>query len=258
MSETSNTENYCKNCNHTFTKQYCNGCGQKNAHRITIPHLGHEVMHATLHADKGIFPFMKRILVSPGIMAKEYIDGKRKTFNPMQFLMLSIAFVILMMTLTHFYERVELWEAQSISADQSAAQAKMQEKLKGFNTFIKKNGNLMVLFLMPIFAFFGSLLFRKRNNNYAEHLMISVFAICLSNMLTAIMLTTYYFLGVGVTPIVVSTLAITVFSFFLTYKQFYQLAWFQAVWRSITVYSLTMIVYVILAFVVTVFILVFT
>ncbi len=253
MADINASENTCKNCNYTFTKQYCNGCGQKNAERITVTHLTHDVMHAVLHADKGIFPYIKRLILSPGVMAREYVAGKRKMFNPMQFLMLSIGFVILLMTFTHFYEKIELFQVQSMPENPQD----VQEKLKGFDTFVKKNSNIIVFFLLPIFALFGYVLFNKQKNNYAEHLMLSVFAVSLSNVLTAVMLVSFYFMGLGVMPILISTLLFTIVSFFLTYKQFYQVNWFHALWKSLVIYLLTMIVYMMLSMVVVIFILIF-
>ncbi|MFP5079410.1 hypothetical protein [Pedobacter sp. JCM 36344] len=72
----------CKNCNHSFLKSYRNRCGQSGAHQITLVHVGHDLMHAFLHADKGIFSFMLRIVTEPGVMANEFTHGKRKTFTP--------------------------------------------------------------------------------------------------------------------------------------------------------------------------------
>ena len=243
MPEITPTEYTCKNCNHTFTKNYCNGCGQKKASRITNAHLVHEVLHATLHADKGIFPFIKRLVLSPGIVAREYVDGSRKIFNPMQFLILSIGFVILLMSLTHYYEMIEVLQAETLK-ETPAHMKEVQEKLKGVNTFIQKNSNLLILILMPFFAFFGKLLFKKEQHNYAEHLMIAVFAVCLSNMLTGAMLLFSYFFEFSLTTILVCTFLFTTLSLWLTYQQFYRMNWFTALWKSLTIYLLTMLIQV--------------
>ena len=251
MDNIDGSEHTCKNCNHTFTKQYCNGCGQRDADRITLSHLSHDVVHAVLHADKGIFPYMKRLIFEPGKMAREYIGGKRKVFNPMQFLVLSIGFVFLLMTFTNFYKNVEIWQMQSMPENLPD----LQKKLEGFDMFVKKNSNIIVFFLLPIFALFGKVLFSASKNNYAEHLMLSVFAVSTSNVLTAVMLIICFFLGVGVMPILISTLIITIISLFLVYKQFYQIKWFQALWKSLIVYSLTMVVYTLISTVVVMFIL---
>lgn len=257
MTEITASETICKNCNQTFTKHYCNGCGQKKASRITNAHLVHEIMHVALHADKGIFPFIQRLILSPGLMAREFADGKRKIFNPIQFLVLSLGFVILLMSLTHFYENIELWQSKNLYAAPPNMKA-MQEKLKGFNTFIQKNGNIIILILMPIFAFFSKLLFNKKDSNYAEHLMIIVFALSLSNVITGAMLLTSYFIGFSVVTILVTTFIITVTSLGLTYKQYYKIKWFTAFWKSTVVYSLTMLVQIILSAIISAFILILT
>jgi hypothetical protein len=256
MPENTSAEYTCKNCNHTFTKNYCNGCGQKKASRITNAHLVHEVVHATLHADKGIFPFMKRLVLSPGIIAREFIDGNRKIFNPMQFLVLSIGFVILLMSLTHFYESIELLQEETLK-NAPPHMKEAQEKIKGFQTFIQKNSNLIILVLMPVFAFFGKLLFKKQQHNYAEHLMIAVFAMCLSNVLTGVMLIFSYFFVFSMPIILACTVLSTTVSFWLTYKQFYQMNWFTAFWKSMTVYISTMLIYIVIITFITVGIIAF-
>ncbi len=240
MSEINVPENICKNCNHTFTKQFCNVCGQKNVSRITNAHLVHEVIHAVLHADKGIFPYIYRLVSTPGVMAREYINGKRKVFNPIQFLILSIGFLVLLMTLTHFYESVEALQPKNTLVNRPEVQ-----QLLAFNELIAKNGNIIVFMLIPIFAFFGNLLFAKQKNNYAEHFMLAIFTISLSNVLTSVLLPSYYLIGIGITATIISTLFITLFSFCIIFKQFYQIHWFQALWRGIAVYALSMIIYMI-------------
>jgi hypothetical protein len=253
MSEITPTEYTCTNCNQTFTKNFCNGCGQKKVSRITNAHLVHEVMHVALHADKGIFPFMKRLVLSPGIIAREFIEGKRKIFNPLQFLVLSVGFVIVLMSLTHFYESIEILHAESLREAPPEMKAS-QEKLKGFMLFIQKNSNFIILVLLPIFAFFGKVLFKKQQHNYAEHLMIAVFAMCLSNVLTGVMLVFSYFFAFGIPTILASTVVFSTVSLWFTYKQFYQMNWFTAFWKSISVYLLTMLIYIVIIAIITVFI----
>ena len=68
----------CTNCGNTFTGKFCNRCGQKEAHRITIAHVAHDLVHVFLHADKGIVPFMKRLLIHPGIKGEWNWLLKRK------------------------------------------------------------------------------------------------------------------------------------------------------------------------------------
>ncbi|MGF1923601.1 MAG: hypothetical protein ACQUHE_05440 [Bacteroidia bacterium] len=78
-----------------------------------------------------------------------------------------------------------------------------------------------------------------------------------SNILTAVLLVVYHFMGIGIMPIMISTLCLTILSFFVLYKQFYQLNWLAVLWRSVVVYLLTMIVYMFASMIIAIFILIF-
>ncbi|HRD56577.1 MAG TPA: hypothetical protein PK504_00945 [Ferruginibacter sp.] len=67
----------CQNCNNEFNGEFCNQCGQKIVHRITMPHLWHDLIHAFTHADKGFFHLLIALFKKPGAVAREYIlEGK--------------------------------------------------------------------------------------------------------------------------------------------------------------------------------------
>lgn len=74
----------CKNCGTAFEGKFCPNCSQKAAtHRLTLGHFIHETTHALTHTDKGILLLIKELFVRPGIVAREYVEGKRKKyFNP--------------------------------------------------------------------------------------------------------------------------------------------------------------------------------
>jgi hypothetical protein len=73
----------CLNCeeNLEISAKFCPQCGQKtDTHRLTIGHIVHDSVHAITHADKGIFHLLKDLAVRPGVVAREYIGGKRKKY----------------------------------------------------------------------------------------------------------------------------------------------------------------------------------
>ncbi|RZK41403.1 MAG: DUF3667 domain-containing protein [Pedobacter sp.] len=240
MAEISVNENICKNCNHTFTRHYCNECGQKKSHRITTAHLSHDLIHAIFHADKGIFTYLKRLLYQPGVIAREYIDGKRKIFNPIQFLVLSVGLLISVMFMVKFFDQLKLIQNQSMKDNAPVASA-AQQAVSGF---IQRNGNILQLVLIPVFASFSGLIFRKKANNYAEHLMLIVFAMSLSNILTALAASIIYFAHLNLLVLISITPVFTLTSFFLTYKQFYRSSIFEALWKAVIIYLLGFCVFI--------------
>ena len=97
----------CKNCGNQFEVNFCNVCGQKPAHRLDVKHVLHETIHVFTHADKGIFAFIPNILTRPGIMALEYVQGKRKKyFNPFQYLLLIVGVVVFLVVKSNMMENM--------------------------------------------------------------------------------------------------------------------------------------------------------
>ena len=85
----------CLNCCAEFEQSdnYCRSCGQNTStHRLTTKHTIHHFFHAFTHTDKGFFYLIPKLLVKPGIIAREYKDGKRKTyFSPFTFILIVVA-----------------------------------------------------------------------------------------------------------------------------------------------------------------------
>ncbi len=69
----------CENCGNSFTKNYCNNCGQKSdVPRFTFKHIFEEALHAFTHADKSLLSFARKLIIDPGGVAREYIIKKTK------------------------------------------------------------------------------------------------------------------------------------------------------------------------------------
>jgi len=61
----------CINCGKSSEDKYCGGRGTAiHAHRITLGHIIHEVVHLFTHFDKDILYTAKHLLQRPGLYAK--------------------------------------------------------------------------------------------------------------------------------------------------------------------------------------------
>jgi hypothetical protein len=227
------TLTFCKNCGNEFEENFCNRCGQKEVHRITLHYVLHNMMHVFLHADKGIFPFMVKLIYQPGYIAREFIDGKRKIFNPFQYLLFSVAIIVFLLSKSGFYESLQNSNLERASALSSTFQTAMVD----FTWFVKKYANIISFAALPVYAFFAWLFFKKRNENYAEHVTVLVFTLSQVNTLNAILLTFLIFANVtGHTSALFTSILLTA-CFAITYKQFFQLNWLKAIWKSILIYA---------------------
>lgn len=80
----------CKNCGIYFQGKYCPNCKQSaGTTRITWHELGHHLLHAFFHVDRGLLHTVIEMLLHPGKTITGYLEGKRAYhFNPFLFLIL--------------------------------------------------------------------------------------------------------------------------------------------------------------------------
>ena len=90
----------CLNCGHPFSGQekFCPDCGQANkGNRITFRNFIHEVFNGLFNFDAKFWNTIIPLLINPGKVSRDYIDGKRQRYtNPFRFyLTVSIIFFLL-------------------------------------------------------------------------------------------------------------------------------------------------------------------
>src|SRR5687768_9241150 len=92
----------CLNCNAGLPAQanYCLACGQKlKIHRLTLGDVLHEAFHFFTHADKGFLQLLKALFTKTGLVAREYVTGKRKSyFSPINFYLIVAGIYLIAMT----------------------------------------------------------------------------------------------------------------------------------------------------------------
>jgi hypothetical protein len=92
---------------------------------------------------------------------------------------------------------------------------------------------------------FSWLFFKKKGQNYAEHITLQVFVMDMVNTLNVIvllLLMPFKSVGIGIAPI---TIALIIVCLIITYKQFYSLSWLTAVGKGLAVYIITYIVHIV-------------
>lgn len=180
--------NECLNCAHHLEMKdnFCAQCGQ-SAHthqRITMHHIGHEVIHAVAHADKGFFHLIKALTIQPGITIKEYLSGKhKKYFSPFSFFFIVLGFFVLSNTFFKPFDSAAHGNTETASKNypkvyKTAKQREKYDKIQGRVAtamhFINTKTNIMLCISTPLMAYVLFLLFRRKLF-YAENLVIMTF-----------------------------------------------------------------------------------
>ena len=181
----------CQNCNHQFTGEYCNQCGQKVIHRITIGHIAHDLVHAFTHADKGFFYMMLQLFKNPGKVAREYIlEGKRKRyFTPFQYILLIGAVAAIVVVNSHYMETAM---RSLTSADVSTKQAAMMQQISYLQG---KYYNAFILIQLPFLSLSTFWLYKKYRYNYAEHLTLHTFITAQTTLIGMVLMIGFFFIG---------------------------------------------------------------
>lgn len=227
----------CKNCGASASGKYCAECGQKTStSRFTVKHFVHEFTHAFTHADTGFLYMAKELLIRPGTVAREFIEGKRKRyFSPFGFLLIILTLYVLGVTKSGFNNAVadgmqEFMERTNISTAAATEDIKALKERASKTTDYSKP---LAIALIPLISLFTFALFRKAKYNYAEHLVFNVFA----NILIYL---TFFFSAF--LPFVIFPAYVLVFTYlyilvnviyaFAAYKSFFRESWGATLWKG--------------------------
>jgi len=150
----------CANCDAGLAngQKYCGECGQRTTPlRLTTGQMLHDFVHVLTHIDHSILTLIKSLIIRPGRVSREYVDGKRKKhFGPLAFLLITVGLTSFLLAITgvKFFTPV---------GENNAAE------------FLQRHINLVILLQMPLLAAACTLLFWDEKLHYAEHLVLSAY-----------------------------------------------------------------------------------
>ncbi|RYG06578.1 MAG: DUF3667 domain-containing protein [Chitinophagaceae bacterium] len=186
----------CLNCNTTLdqSSRFCPVCGQKtDTHRLSFKHIIHDFFHAFTHADKSIFGLLRDLAIKPGIVAKEYIAGKRKKyFNPFTFFLILAGLFVL--SNKYFTSESTPAKPDGEILARMPGQAARDQYVMMFtrgaeiNGFLTRHSNIVSMFAVPVFGFVTWLFFRRNRYNFAENVTANLLFVSFSNIIFTILI----------------------------------------------------------------------
>lgn len=198
----------CKNCDNTFTGHFCNNCGQsaKDFDR-PVSVLIVDAMSNMWAFDTRLWKTLKSIMLKPGEMALDYIEGKRVRYMPPFRLYLFISFIFFLLLkisadsdtnikLISIEDKADKAKKEQVVeinpeyADLPSIQSQMNlgsKSGKGSRNFeeVKQNKELYIsrfftylswalIVMMPLYAMLLWFLFRKNQKHYLAHFIFSL------------------------------------------------------------------------------------
>ena len=70
----------CTDCGETVSGNFCAHCGQPTHVHRSLLHLGEELLHGVMHFDGRIWRTVPLLVLNPGRLTREWVEGKRSRY----------------------------------------------------------------------------------------------------------------------------------------------------------------------------------
>ena len=166
----------CPNCNAPMSGTWCATCGQKWGPLDPTWHdLIHEAGHEFLHVDGKIFRTLRLLLTRPGELTAEFLRGRRiRYIGPLRlYLTMSVLFFLLAAVIPN----VNPSDAAAPSGAATAGDSGQGVAMEGAGRITSEMTHAfpkVVFALVPVFALFLKMLYRRSGRHYAAFLYFSL------------------------------------------------------------------------------------
>jgi len=174
--------NHCRNCDKELAEghAFCAYCGQKVAeNELSVRQILRGFWSSMVQP---VFVLVGALLVRPGSVSRDYVEGKRKRFlGPYAFLFLTVGLTSAAVALSGFQILHGKELALGTGADPLNAKA-----VAATNDVFQGHVNALILLETPLLAAFCRLLFRKDRISFAEHLVLASYTSGMRSLFTTI------------------------------------------------------------------------
>jgi hypothetical protein len=191
----------CKTCGHSFEGFYCNLCGEKviQPRDRKFKSFVSTVLIATTIADNKFIKSLWSAISNPGFLSREYVDGKRVRYmRPLQmFFVLNLIyflFPVLQMFNSSLY--TQMYALPHHALVHTIVMKKILAEglnVNGYSLMYNEKTTSLAKLLVVVFIVLGSvplsLIFRKKNRFFTDHVAFSVELTCFNLAVNAIGLT---------------------------------------------------------------------
>lgn len=160
----------CRNCEEHLSTRYCAQCGQKAASRLTLKDIAKESWERVRLFEKDSVTTLWHLMTSPGLVARDYVRGKRSSYmHPLKLLLALVAILLVVLAASQYFQHFAF-------AGRNGDVDRMAERVIAYGNWSFTLG--IVAIFLGSWIGFG----RRLNYNLTEH---AVLAICCQNVILA-------------------------------------------------------------------------
>jgi hypothetical protein len=182
-------QDHCRNCDAQLTQGqvFCAHCGQKAyLNKLTIREIVGDFLHELVHVDRSALSLVRMLLLRPGYVARDYVDGRRKRyFGPFAFLVVIASIAAAAIALSGLVMTAS--KTVPIGGPPTPTDAaRNAAALSAVAIFLQRHINATILLETPLLAAFNRLMFRKDGTNFAEQLVVASYTSGMRSLSTTI------------------------------------------------------------------------
>ena len=227
----------CKNCANIFEGKYCNECGQKVIDgRFTVKRFFLDLFQIITNVESGLWHTVRMLFIDPAKVIRNYTSGiTRPYYPPLRFLIIWTSLTAIISISSGIYDvsQTDIHNFFNPNSDEEALlrQQVVTEQMKKFMNFIP-------LVIIPFVAFFSYRFFRKRDLNYAEHLIAITYMSAQLNLVGLPFLFFYIFFPSLVHYMVPVSIFYSCFYYAYVYKGLFKVSFGKGLLLGLLVYAL--------------------
>jgi hypothetical protein len=196
----------CKSCGNHFHGNFCNQCGEKVLKPAdkTFKIFWRNILRDVSFSNNLFLKSLKLVIVRPGFLSKEYAEGRRVNYaRPMQlfFFLNLIYFLFPILQLFNSSLRTQMNLLTHSQLVRNMVRHKLQVSgysYQGFELMYNDKSTSLAKLLIIVFVLLASLpmsiIYRKRNRFFADHLTLAVEFAVFNLAVNAILLSAFLFL----------------------------------------------------------------
>lgn len=110
----------CADCGAETSGNFCSNCGQPTHVHRTLLHLGEELLHGVMHFDGRFWRTLPLLLVNPGKLTREWVEGRRTRYvSPLAMFLFTLFVMFFALSFMPHKEEHALPLAQQIEAQRA-------------------------------------------------------------------------------------------------------------------------------------------